>query len=127
MPPTLCPCNSAKTYNACCGPYLDRSATAKTVKQLMRSRYSAYRLGGHENYLLETWHPATASGLTVESLAATKIQWRGLAILNFNQQGDEGTVEFQAQFIGGDGKPGVHHEVSRFVRVQGKWLYVDGK
>jgi SEC-C motif-containing protein len=123
---SLCPCNSGKTYNACCGPYLDRSTTAKTVKQLMRSRYSAYALGGHENYLLESWHPAAAGGLTAESMSAAKIQWQGLEILNFSQQGNAGTVEFQAQFIDGNGKPGVHHEISRFIRVQGKWLYVDG-
>ncbi|HJO10693.1 MAG: YchJ family metal-binding protein [Gammaproteobacteria bacterium] len=124
MPQAPCPCTSGKPYNACCGPFLNRSARPKTVKQLMRSRYSAFALGGLGDYLMETWHPDTAAGLTAESLSAKTLDWQDLTILGFHQQSNEGMVEFEARFIDGDGNPGLHHEVSRFVRVKGKWLYL---
>ena len=127
MPPTPCPCSSGKPYNECCGPLLDRSTTAKTAKQLMRSRYSAYALGGHGDYLLETWHPDSSGGLTAEVLSEKTLNWQGLTILNLNQKGNQATVEFEGSFVDGDGNPGLHHEVSRFRRVKAKWLYVDGK
>lgn len=125
MPTSACPCCSGKSYNRCCGPLLNRSSEAKTAKQLMRSRYSAYALGGHGDYLLETWHPDSASGLTAESLSAKNLNWQGLRILDFSQNGNESRVEFEARFIDGDGSSGLHHEISRFVRLNGKWLYVD--
>ncbi|WP_448058928.1 YchJ family metal-binding protein [Cellulomonas hominis] len=37
----------------------------------------------------------------------------------------ESTVEFRA-FYRTDAGPGSQHEVSRFVRERGAWLYVDG-
>ncbi len=127
MPSIHCPCSSGKLYSACCGPFLNRRSTAKTVKQLMRSRYSAFALGGHGDYLLETWHPVAAGGLTAESLSARTLDWQGLRILDFSQNGDEGVVEFEARFIDGDGNSGRHHEISRFARMNGKWLYVDAQ
>lgn len=127
MPSSACPCCSSKSYNICCGPFLNRSATAKTAKQLMRSRYSAYALGGHGDYLLETWHPDSAGGLTAESLSAKTLNWQGLRILDFSQNGNESMVEFEARFVDGDSSPGLHHETSRFVRLNGKWLYLDRK
>jgi len=38
---------------------------------------------------------------------------------------DEGTVEFEAHFRDDEGV-GSQHEVSRFARVDRRWLYVDG-
>ena len=35
-----------------------------------------------------------------------------------------GTVEFRAHFLRG-GVAGVQHEVSRFVREDGRWVYLD--
>lgn len=125
MPTSACPCCSGKSYNRCCGPLLNRSSEAKTAKQLMRSRYSAYALGGHGAYLLETWHPDSTGGLTAEALSAQGVNWQELTILDFSQSGEESRVEFEARFIDAAGNPGLHHETSRFVRRNGKWLYVD--
>lgn len=125
MPTRPCPCGSHKPLARCCGPFLEGSATPKTVKQLMRSRYTAYALGGHGEYLLATWHPDTTPPVAAAVLSAVEQQWLGLSVLDYSQRGDSGTVEFAARFTDGDGISQVHHEVSRFQRVGGKWLYLD--
>jgi SEC-C motif-containing protein len=127
MSSDLCPCTSGKPFASCCGPYLARSSKAKTVKQLMRSRYSAFALGGHGDYLLETWHPGSAGALTAESLSAKTFNWQGLTILDFRHKGDEGMVKFEAQYLDDEGKPELLQEVSRFIRVSGLWLYLDSE
>lgn len=89
----------------------------------MRSRYSAYALGELE-YLRHSWHPATCPAtLELES----DIRWYRLDIVRTQGGGlfdDEGIVEFRAFFKSGEG-PGDQHEVSRFVRLDGRWVYVD--
>jgi len=42
---SLCPCESGKEYDACCGPIINGSQAARTAEALMRSRYSAYAKG----------------------------------------------------------------------------------
>lgn len=59
-----CPCGSGQTCLDCCGLWhtgLREGRHAPTPEALMRSRYSAYVLGLID-YLLATWHPATAPG-----------------------------------------------------------------
>jgi SEC-C motif-containing protein len=51
--------------------------------------------------------------------------WLGLDILDSSQQGDNGTVEFCARFLDENGKPKTHRENSRFVRIKGRWYYLD--
>jgi len=96
----------------------------------MRSRYSAYALGGYGEYLLKTWFPPMAQGLCVEQLSKKSLSWQKLDVLNRTQQGDEGTVEFKAWFQSDsteDGEPEVLHELSEFKRIGGRWLYVGGR
>ncbi len=90
----------------------------------MRSRFTAYALGGYGQYLLDSWFPATAQGLSIEELSLPLIQWTKLEVLNKSQSGDEGTVEFNAYFINDKNKIDIIHEVSEFKRVEGNWLYV---
>jgi SEC-C motif-containing protein len=89
----------------------------------MRSRYSAYvlKLG---DYLLATWHPSTRPGEL--DLAADPARWLGLEIRRSGQQDEaHAIVEFVARYrIAGRGHR--LHEVSRFVREDGRWHYVDG-
>lgn len=95
----------------------------------MRSRYSAYALAqghgaaprGMTEYLMTTWHPSTAPG----DLELGPMRWTGLDILNQETRGDAGVVEFVAHHKA-NGRAGQLHEVSRFVREAGAWLYVDG-
>lgn len=122
-----CPCGSGKPFAACCGRFLAGGEHAKTPEQLMRSRYTAYALGDHGDYLLQTWFPATASGLTAELLSQRELDWQRLEIIGKAQQGDNGEVEFRAHYREPDGTPGVMHERSTFKRNSGRWFYVGGR
>ena len=89
----------------------------------MRSRYSAYVLK-LEDYLLATWHTTTRPSEL--DLAADGTKWLGLEVKKHALQDDShATVEFVARYrIAGKGHR--LHELSRFVREEGRWYYVDG-
>lgn len=94
----------------------------------MRSRYSAYALGDYGEYLLKTWLPAMARGLTVEALSQRDNDWLDLEVIAKSQRGDDGYVEFKAYFANASSsETQVLHEKSVFKRVVGKWLYVGGE
>ncbi|MFF0891039.1 YchJ family protein [Streptomyces sp. NPDC003456] len=115
-----CPCGLPQDYAACCGRYHSGAAAAPTAEALMRSRYSAF-VHGDAAYLLRTWHPRTRPG-TLELDPGTR--WTGLEILGTDGGSafhTAGTVEFRASYRGGS-----LHERSRFERVDGAWVYVDG-
>ena len=87
----------------------------------MRSRYSAYvlRLG---DYLMATWYPATAPG----ELELAPLKWLGLEVRDSEQSGDAGVVEFVARCARPCSRQRMH-EISRFVREDGRWYYIDGQ
>ncbi len=96
----------------------------------MRSRYTAYALlqgsgvapRDLHDYLMHTWHPSTVPG----DLELTPLRWTGLEILHEASSGDSGVVEFVAHYKA-NGRAMKLHEVSRFVREQGAWRYIDGQ
>lgn len=124
-----CPCLSGDTYGACCARYhrgLTAGVHAPTAKDLMRSRYSAFAVGD-AGYLWETWHPSTRPAEL--DLDDDTIVWRRLDILRAERGGpfdDKGVIEFEARYRSGDER-GLLHEISRFVREDGRWYYVDGR
>lgn len=95
----------------------------------MRSRYTAYALlqgsgvapRGLHDYLMQTWHPSTAPG----ELDLHPLKWTGLQILHEATSGETGVVEFIAHHKV-SGRAATLHEVSRFVRDEGAWRYIDG-
>jgi len=123
----LCICQSGKAFSLCCQPLLDAQKHAKTPVKLMRSCYSAFALGGFGQYLKDTWVPAIADTLSAAELSQRNIDWQGLEIISNSQKGDSGVVEFKAYFLDESGIKQIHHEVSKFQRITGKWLYVDGE
>ena len=64
-----CVCGSRQQFSECCEPLLNEVQPAKTPEQLMRSRYSAYSLGGYGSYLLKTWFAPMAKDLSIEELS----------------------------------------------------------
>ncbi|MGH1439266.1 MAG: YchJ family protein [Cellvibrionaceae bacterium] len=145
--PTHCICQSQKPFKKCCDRFLNAGQYPKTPEQLMRSRYSAYALGGYGEYLLATWLPAMAKNLSEQQLSHKESEWAGLEILSKSQKGDDGEVEFKAYYRDLDGGEtdgsevdssetdgngnkalaSVLHEKSVFKRIQGRWLYVGGE
>ena len=116
-----CPCGLSAAYDACCGRFLSGAAAAPTPEALMRSRYSAF-VQRDEAYLLRTWHPKTRPP-RVEFDPG--MRWTGLEIVDTSGGSafhTTGTVTFRASYRGGS-----LHERSRFERVDGAWVYVDGE
>jgi SEC-C motif-containing protein len=122
-----CICSSHKLIANCCERFLSGRELAKTPEQLMRSRYTAYALGGYGQYLLDTWLPATSAGLSAEQLSTRENQWIELTVLNKSQQGNNGMVEFEAFYIDSAGEHQCLHEKSVFTRKKGCWIYVGGE
>ncbi len=126
MPPSLarpCPCGHGPAYDGCCGPLLRGERTAGTAEELMRSRYTAHA-EGDEDHLFRTWHPRTRPSV-LRSPGTTWLELQVLAVSGGGVEDQEGTVEFEARFLAPEGA-GVLHELSRFRRRAGRWVYLDG-
>lgn len=121
-----CPCDSGFSYAQCCEPWHHGPCRlrAPSAEKLMRSRYSAFVLN-ELGYLLDTWHPDTRpAGLEPNP---SDLKWLGLQIKHHAQQdSDHATVEFVARYRQA-GRATRLHEISRFVRRDGFWLYLDGE
>ncbi|MGY1849682.1 MULTISPECIES: YchJ family protein [unclassified Blastococcus] len=125
MAPRRCPCGTGLPYAECCGRLHAGEATAVSAEQLMRSRYSAFAVGD-AGYLLTSWHSTTRPA-SVE--LDPQVRWTGLDVLATTGGGllaTEGTVEFRAWYVAG-GERGSQHEISRFVREDGAWRYLDAR
>ncbi|NOQ35859.1 MAG: YchJ family protein [Methylococcaceae bacterium] len=121
----LCLCGSQLTYQDCCGLYHRGEKTAPTAESLMRSRFTAYAMQ-NSDYLIATWDSTKCP----ESINFEKenAQWQRLEIVNTKKGGvkdTKGIVEFKAYFLA-DGEESVMNEISRFKKVAGHWLYLDG-
>ena len=87
----------------------------------MRSRYTAF-ITGDRDYILNSWHPDTRPELSDDEPNT----WVGLEIVESSIDGDDGQVEFKAKLIHNDYLE-ILHEVSEFVRVEGRWFYYSGE
>ena len=123
----VCVCGSKKQYSRCCEPLLTGKKKAKTVSQLVRSRYAAYAIGGQAKYLVQTWHPSTAGNIKAAELNTSNYTWDSLELIGYQQKGDFGKVEFIARYKDAEGLEQAHHEVSLFQRMKGDWYYVKGQ
>lgn len=121
---TPCPCGQGRALADCCGRWHAGALhlQAPTAEALMRSRYAAFvlELG---DYLLATWHPRTRP---LDISFEPNLRWLGLQVKRHEVLGpDQALVEFVARSKIG-GRAHRLHETSRFERVDGHWLYVDG-
>ena len=119
----LCPCGSGAAYAQCCGVF-HAGVAVPDAERLMRARYSAY-VRGLADYLLVTWHPDTRpADLGLD--AVPRPQWQALAVKSHTvHDADHATVEFVARYKL-NGRAFSLHETSRFVRLDGCWVYCDG-
>ncbi|MFC0506292.1 YchJ family protein [Micromonospora costi] len=119
-----CPCGSGHPYAQCCGPLHRGTADAPTAEALMRSRFSAFAVGDAA-YLLRSWHESTRPARLDLDPAQ---RWIRLEIVDTAAGGlfdSTGTVAFRAHYRAG-GSAGTLVERSRFVRTDGRWVYLDG-
>jgi SEC-C motif-containing protein len=97
---------------------------APTAEHLMRSRFSAFALGD-ASFLAASWHPSTRPAHVDLD---PEVRWYRLDVVRTERGGlldADGVVEFRASYRAPAG-PGSLHEVSRFVRERGAWVYLDG-
>ncbi len=129
--PVKCPCGSGLDYSDCCellhAGLVNESVFAQSAEQLMRSRYTAYAFN-LENYLLQTWHHTTRPP-TLDLLHEQKVNWLGLKIIG-TEAGDTQDVTGKVEFIARykiAGKATRLHEMSRFLKEDNRWYYLDGE
>ena len=123
-----CPCESKRTYDQCCEPYLLGRKVPETAELLMRSRFYAMNMAP---YLVETTAAEEREKLDVEELgrycrAVKCISLKVLATELGKAGDDTGVVVFHAKLLI-NGKRMLHREKSRFVREAGRWAYLDGE
>lgn len=124
-----CYCGKSLPYSGCCEPFHLQVASPETAEQLMRSRYSAYLLQKID-YLVQTHHPRQRRANAFQEIQnwAQAAQFTRLEVLKTHQgQATDkiGKVEFIAHYQLA-GQPQTLHEISRFRRFEGKWVYWDG-
>ncbi|HZF70494.1 YchJ family protein [Sulfuricurvum sp.] len=126
-PNAPCPCHSGEKYKNCCFPY-HRGIFPSNAQKLMRSRYSAFALGLSE-YIMATTHPNNPDYTEEKEVWKKHIlefslstRFLGLKISEFIDGESEAFVTFEAKLDGG-----ILKEKSRFLKVNNKWLYVDGE
>ncbi len=126
-PNTPCPCGSGKKYKKCCLIY-HKGALAPDALALMKSRYSAFA-ADRPDYIIKTTHPDnpdytedTRTWSDSIRLFTQRTEFLNLKIIGFGEEQEEAYVTFVATLSSGELK-----EKSRFLRISGKWLYVDGE
>jgi SEC-C motif-containing protein len=120
-----CLCGSGQGYSQCCGLYHSGNSLPATAEALMRSRFTAYALRNAE-YLCATWDSGKCPD-NIDFSRETAV-WQRLEIVDTKKGGpqdDKGVVEFKAYYLQDD-EECVLHEVSRFIKKEGRWFYLDG-
>ena len=121
-----CPCASGQLYKACCQP-LHKGAAPPTPERLMRSRYSAYKLG-LTDYIMSTTHPDGPH------YQANRAQWkreieafcRTTQFVHLDVLSAVGdSVLFRATLFAGT-RDVSFTEISLFRQHNGRWKYHSG-
>jgi SEC-C motif domain protein len=118
-----CPCCSGKQYALCCEPYVMEMIDASTPELLMRARYSAFARRRF-SFLTHSMTPEAAKSFSLAAVRrdAPYIRWKKLEIVRSEVTGASGRVEFKAYYAL-RGRVLILHEISRFEKRAGVWLY----
>jgi SEC-C motif domain protein len=126
-----CPCGTEKTYKNCCKRYHE-GENAESALILMRSRYSAYALHLID-YIIRTTHPLNPNFSSdinhwKSSILyfSTHTHFDKLDVLDFKDGEKYAFVTFTAHLTQ-NGNDATFTETSRFEKINGAWLYRDGK
>jgi SEC-C motif domain protein len=122
-----CPCGSRLRYKKCC--YLNHEGEeAADALSLMITRYSAYAVGD-SSYIMRTTHANNQDFKEDRKIWAKEIdtfcngtEFMGLEVVDFVDGENEAFVTFKAKLSDGTLK-----EKSRFLKVDGRWLYESGE
>lgn len=125
-----CPCGSEKKYKKCCRVFHEGLLPSK-AEELMRSRYSAFATKQVE-YIIETTHKdncdytenTKAWKEAVEDFCSN-VEFQRLDIYESIEGKEESYVTFRANLLQNN-QDVSFTEKSRFLKVEGKWFYVDG-
>ncbi len=122
-----CPCGSEKQFNVCCEKFILGKAFPTTSEELMRSRYAAFATK-NVPYLRDSLDPQNLHEFNAAAtqLWADQAHFTGLEILQSQDSGNKGLVEFKAHYMLNDEKH-IHHERGTFRKQQGRWYYKSGK
>ncbi|KAG2491233.1 hypothetical protein HYH03_010441 [Edaphochlamys debaryana] len=144
QPEDPCPCGSGNLFDACCAPYHRGEAAAASPEALLRSRYSAY-VAKDPEYIANTTAPdspeytgSRSSYITTVKATMRQLDPLGLTIVSGPEPGpagpDEAFITFRLKRRIKDpnvpkNAPEVDEvtERSRFLRVNGRWVYVDSE
>lgn len=126
----LCPCNSTRDYDDCCGALIRGARAATTAEELMRARYTAFAQQ-EIDYLKDSHDPQTRGEFDPEAAKewSSRSQWKGFDVLRTEAGGPgdtTGVVEFIARYSI-DGADIDHHEISEFRKDGDTWYFHDGK
>ncbi len=129
MSEQLCFCGSGKPLSECCDPIIQGTAPARTPEELMRARFTAHCQRNY-TFLVDSTHPDHREGVSEEEISqwASHVDWTALEVHSATPGAtdDEGEVSFTAHYTIKD-IPQELREDSTFAKVDGKWLYVDGR
>lgn len=130
-----CPCGTGLKFKKCCGPAVEGVAWPGTPEALMRSRYTAYVVGAVD-HLYRTAHPTSdqIAGVDPEQFKketgayCQALTFTGLTIHQTWPADEQGVarVKFTAAYTL-QNEPGAMTELSEFVRLNDRWVYLRGE
>lgn len=128
---SYCPCGSKKTYLNCCKVFHD-GKNPETALELMKSRFTAFVVGD-VNYIIDTTHEDNVEYSSDKSKWKDDIQdvvdstdFYSLTILEFIDGEEESFVTFKLG-LKQKGLDTSFVEKSKFLKIDGKWLYRSGE
>lgn len=128
---STCPCGSKKTYLNCCKVFHD-GKNPDLALELMKSRFSAFAVGNID-YIINTTHEDNIEYSSNKSRWREDIQdvvnstdFNKLDIIEFIDREEEAFVTFKLT-LKQKGLDVSFTEKSRFLKIDGKWLYRSGE
>jgi SEC-C motif domain protein len=124
-----CPCGRPADVERCCGPFI-AGAPPPTAEDLMRARYTAY-VRGDVDFIVATHRAPPGEEVDRDAVLrwSREAEWLGLEVVAVEGGGPDdetGMVEFVARWRAA-GRDHRHHERSKFGKVDGRWMYLDGR